>query len=68
MRNAVKKEYALSNIPVDEENLKKFASELADLCRRYGYGIAEAPSIFIMEGDDYKLNLAVDGHGRLVFT
>jgi hypothetical protein len=50
-----------------EPALPVFLTALSDLCRKYGFGIAGEPELFVLEPEDYAFNYSVDDRGHLVF-
>lgn len=49
----------------EAQRADQFAKELSELGRKYGIGISDEPSTFVLEQDDYALDYYVDRDGRL---
>jgi hypothetical protein len=43
-----------------------FTYELSEVCRKYGIGIGDCPTLYLMESDDYKFDYNIDPSGKLI--
>ncbi len=48
------------------KDLGSFVSELTRVSHEFGLGIADRPTIYILESDDYNFSYRCDGDGKLV--
>jgi len=50
-----------------EDNLLMFLDGLTELSRRHKIGIADQPTLFIMDDDDLERAYSVDDESKLIF-